>query len=477
MTITLDRSLAAILPVAESGEFSVSARPQAEKNQQSATISSAAWTAVQTASIAALAVPRASDSPVLRAQAEAALGRIMQTLPATVEGTEDNPLKNMGLKQLEGVAVEHMFLAATLMTNEILGQTAKSKGAVLEKLTEKQNEIRQQELADYKAQLAAEAEQQEKAKKAGIMGVVFDWVIAAVEVVTGIAKVVGGIMSCNPMMVAGGAMDVLAGSAGIVKAVANTLALVDPDNAEKYQDIAEKAGYVQLGFEIAGALVDVTSAARNAIVSKVIPNVAKKVLQEGAEQALSAGIKSGSKAAVTATAQQIGKKVAAEATQHIGKKLGDKFCKEAIEKMVIEAVETAAKKTSKALKKGADKAVKEITDKVVAEVRWQVITAFAKSSFNATKIMTNTRQVVSGAQALTSAAIEKQKADLRKEIDLLILDQQWQQMFFQYYEDRKKEIVKKVREMQSDQAQVMEGGIQVLSQIASNQVQMASSMV
>ena len=101
MTITLDRSLAAILPVAESGEFSVSARPQAERHPQSAAISSAAWTAVQTASIAALAVPRASDSPVLRAQAEAALGRIMQTLPATIEGAEGNPLKNMGLKQKE----------------------------------------------------------------------------------------------------------------------------------------------------------------------------------------------------------------------------------------------------------------------------------------------------------------------------------------------------------------------------------------
>ena len=46
----------------------------------------------------------------------------------------------------------------------------------------------QEELAKVKDRLA----ELQNAQKAALLGVVFDWIIAAVEVVVGIAKIVGG---------------------------------------------------------------------------------------------------------------------------------------------------------------------------------------------------------------------------------------------------------------------------------------------
>jgi secreted effector protein SseC len=161
------------------------------------------------------------------------------------------------LREVEKQPMETLMLAATMLSVQALGDVASAKGKALEIMSDKQERIREREIQELREQMDKAIEQQEKAKKAGIFGAVFDWIVAAVEVVSGVAKIVGGVLTGNPMTVAGGVMDLMAGTAGLVKAVANTLALIDTANADKYKSIAATAGKIQLGFEIVGAVIDI----------------------------------------------------------------------------------------------------------------------------------------------------------------------------------------------------------------------------
>lgn len=449
------------------------------------------------ARVSELATPKNREAMASRQEAEKAFERLMQSLP---KAQANEPELKLSLSTIERMPMESMFFASTLLTNQILGDIAAIKGEALEIMSRKQDSLRQKEVESIREQMAKSVEQQDKAKKAGVLSVVFDWLIAAVEVVTGVAKMVGAAMTGNVMQFAGGAMDLMAGMAGLVKAVANTMALVDPDNADKYHKIAEKAGIVQMTFEIAGAAIDVTSAVRNALVTKMIPKVAGKILKEGAAQELKTAIKAGCQSEISTLANKIGKKVAAEASEQIANQIGrqvvektsnnllkkavqqfgvnkmmETFSNKAIEEMVTQAVKKVG---TKAIRRGSELTTEQITKRVVAEIRKSVIGALKKAVVvNANVFMNVTRQSVVGAQNITLGMIDKEKALLQKQIDQLVLDQQWVQSFFQFFEQNKKESIKKVRELQENQASVMQAGTQMISHIATNQAQMASSMV
>ncbi|OLF53036.1 secretion protein [Pseudomonas chlororaphis] len=415
------------------------------------------------------------------------------------------PLKNesatpISLKDLEKIPMDSIMLASTLLSSEILGSTAMAKSKALAIMTDKQERVRQQEVADFREQMDKAIEQQEKAKKAGIFGVIFDWVIAAVEIVTGVAKIIGGALTGNVMTAAGGAMDLMAGLSGVVKAAANTMALIDPDNAEKYKAIADVAGKIQLGFEIAGAMIDITSAARNMLMTKVIPKVAGTVLKEGAEQALVAGIKAGSKGAIDQTAKMVGKEVASQVSAQIAQSLGkaameatktagkeaaqkivqqlgvnrmlEKFSQEAIEKLVTNAVKKVG---HGAIDKGVEMTAKEVTKAVTKEINREVLqVALKASTYTAVNV---TRSAVAGASQITSGALAVERARLQKEISQLMLDQQWLQSLFTFYKDEKDAAMKRIGELIEGQSQVVQDGSKAIAQAGAVQVQIASAMV
>ncbi|MGN7743884.1 type III secretion system translocon subunit SctE [Pseudomonas sp. 22526] len=432
---------------------------------------------------------------VSQLEAMKALERIFANVPAKNEsGTP------ISLKDLEKIPMDSIMLASTLLSSEILGSTAMAKSKALAIMTDKQERVRQQEVADFREQMDKAIEQQEKAKKAGIFGVIFDWIIAAVEIVTGVAKIIGGALTGNVMTAAGGAMDLMAGLAGVVKAAANTMALIDPDNAEKYRAIADVAGKVQLGFEIAGAVIDITSAARNMLMTKVIPKVAGTVLKEGAEQALVAGIKAGSKSAIDQTAKMVGKEVASQVSAQIAQNLGkvameasktagkeaaqkivqqlgvnrmlEKFSQEAIEQLVTNAVKKVG---HGAIDKGVEMTAKEVTKAVTKEINREVLqVALKASTYTAVNV---TRGAVAGASQITAGALAADRAKLQKEISQLILDQQWLQSLFTFYKDEKDAAMKRIGELVEGQSQVVQDGSKAIAQAGAVQVQIASAMV
>lgn len=442
-----------------------------------------------------LNMPPPAKSSASQVEAMKALSRILANIPQKQDGCAP-----MTLKDLEKVPMDSILLASTLLSSDILGSTALAKSKALAIMTDKQERIRQQEIRDCREEMDKAIEQQDKAKKAGIFSVIFDWVIAAVEVISGVLKIVGGVLTGNATTVLGGAMDLLAGLAGVVKATANTLALIDPDNADKYKKVADAAGYVQLGFEIAGALVDVTSAARNLLLTKVIPKVTGNVLKKGADTAIVQAINSGSKSAIDQAAKKVGKEVAsqvaAQITQGLSKatleaskaatKAGvqafvqqfgvnqmlKQFSQKAIEKMVTKAV---TKVGHKAIEKGVQKTAEQVTNEVVKAVRNEVIAAVIKAS---TYIgIHTTRGALTGASQITSGALAVDRARLQKDIGQLMLDQQWLQSLFALYQAQKNAALKRMGELVEGQSQVVEDGSKAIANAGAVQVQIAAAMV
>lgn len=401
--------------------------------------------------------------------------------------------KPMTLQGLESIPMGSIMLFATMLCSEMLGNIVQAKSKSLTIMSQAQERVRQQEMDRA-------VEQLDKVQKSGAFSVVFDWIIAAVEIVTGAAKIVGGVVTGNPMMIAGGAMDFAAGISGVVKAAANTMALIDPGNAKTYKAIADVAGHVQLAFEIAGAAVDITSAVRNMLVTKVIPKVAGAVLKEGADLALLEGIKTGSKTAVNNAADEVGKKVASQVATQIMQGLGkgamevstraaqglvekfvqkigvqrmlEKFSQEGIEQLVSKAVKKVG---HGAIDNGVEMTVKEVTKAVTKEISRDVMKATFKASMY--PAIHATREVVAGAGRFYSGAVAHDRASVQKEINQLILDRQWLQSIFDFYKEEKETVVKHISELFDGQSQVLQDGSHSIAQTGAVQVQIASAMV
>ncbi|WP_218174588.1 type III secretion system translocon subunit SctE [Pseudomonas sp. IPO3774] len=441
------------------------------------------------------------EAKITRQEANEVFGRLFRNADkdVVVLNGEIRPSVMPPAHAFEKMSVELMMVAATLTAGELMGHITDAKAKAIRILGDQQDKLRTEELKEFREQIDNALEQQKKAKKAGVFGVIFDWVVAAVQVVTGVAKMVGGALTGNVMTAAGGAMDLMAGLAGVVKATMNTMALIDTANADKYRKIADVAAKVQLTFEIAGAAIDFLSAARNLITTKVIPQATKAVLKEGADQALSQAIKKGSKSAATEIAEQVGKQVADQVSDNLMRSLGktaleasksagkdvaskvvqqlgvnqmlEKFSREAIESLVTDAVKKVA---NNAIDKGVEMSAKQLTKAIHKEVVEQVALSTMKAS---TYIGINAaREAVGGAQKITAGVLAMERAQLQKEIDQLVLDQQWLMMLVDMFERDKEQQVEEMKRLTEGQTDALAGASDVLRDAAQTRVRAATSM-
>ena len=466
-------------------------------------------------------------------QAHEAFGRLFHNADIGREVPPGNDRRSVmpPAREFQKMSVELMMVAVTLTAGELIGHITDAKAKAVKILGDQQDNLRSQELKDFREQIEKALEDQNKAKKAGIFGVIFDWVVAAVEVVTGVAKIVGGVLTGNAMTAAAGAMDLMAGLSGVVKAAMNTMALIDPANADMWRKIGSEAAKVQLFFEIAGAVIDISSALRNALLTKVIPQATKECLKAGAAQVISEAIERGvktvaaeavertvkegvdqmvgaatqaaaqaaakasAKAAVAEVADQVGKQVADQVAEKLMRKLGkkaldssadaaskvvqqlgvnkmlSKFSHEAIEKLVTESIKKAA---NHAIDEGIALSAEQLTKKIVKDIAQQVATTALKAS---TYIATAaTREAVGGAQKITAGALAMQRAQLQKEIDSLVLDQQWLMMLVEMFEREKKQQVEEMKRLTEGQIDASAGASDMLREAAQTRMRGATSM-
>jgi secreted effector protein SseC len=167
-----------------------------------------------------------------------------------------------------------------------------------------------------------------------------------------------------------------------------------------------------------------------------------------------------------------GKEVAAKATQQLGvNRMLEAFSSKAIEELVTKAVKEVAEK---AIERGVEVTARELTKDIVKQIRREVIAAVMKSS--ALTAVNVTRAVAGASSEIASGAIGIEQANLRKEIDMLILDQQWLQAFFQFYDEMKKDTMQRTKHLLDDQSTALAGGVKALNDAATVQVRGAASM-
>ncbi|WAT03667.1 type III secretion system translocon subunit SctE [Rouxiella badensis] len=146
------------------------------------------------------------------------------------------------------------------------------------------------------------------------------------------------------------------------------------------------------------------------------------------------------------------------------------FSQDAVEKMAKQTLEKAG---NQAVKSGQ----KITTHSVTASMR---TTAQLKAMSSVPLVTTLGKGLIAGCkgtQQASMAVIDKQRASIQKDISLLIVDQQWNQMIFDLYSDSKKKALDRIRELQQGQGTIIEEGLQTMSQMGTTQVNIASSMV
>lgn len=394
--------------------------------------------------------PAAQQNVGLRV-AEAALNRILVAFGPKDPVTQ----KPMTLAEFERIPMEAMALAASLMGVQALGDSADLKSLALEIRTKGAENLRLRQNEELRQQIEKAIEDQKKAHKAGVFSAVVSWVVSVAEIASGVAKLAIG-------NYAGGAMDLAAGCAGLVKAMCETLALVDKDNAEKYKKIGDIAGKIQLGFEIAGMMVDVLSVGRGLMAAKCVPTAAENVMKGSVattiENYLSHAVKEGGDVAIKQIGEQLFKDIAAEVGREVAQQtaksvattlaeqttrflgqgpLLQAFAKQAIETIVTKSVETVA---LQALKTGAQHTAEEITKAVVREIMKEIVQAAVKASLMSTENIAKAtiRGSSEGVNTVFQGVVNHERADLKKIIGQLMAESMFMQFLFDEFENIKK---------------------------------------
>ncbi|VWD65034.1 Secreted effector protein SseC [Burkholderia lata] len=353
-------------------------------------------------------------------------------------------------------------MAASLLGMQMLGDNAKLKSLALEIRTQGAANVRLRQNEDLRIQIDKSIEDAQKAQNAAIITAAVDWIVATVEVVSGIAKMMVG-------NVPGGAMDLAAGCSGLVHAFAETIALMCDDDASKtWRELSDVAGRIQLGFEIAGMCVDIFSVGRGVMATRSIAKATETMMKKGASESLQAAVETGAKDVIKGCAEGIGKQVAQDVVVHVGRDVAAPLCekllvgtfgkevaskivkecarevveealKDAIARIVTEAVEKA---TGQVVKSGAQFSGNALTKRVVQEIQLEVFGAVLKSSVKSTAHIAKhaTSAVIRGADVAAQGWIAKERAELQKVVQQLAAESGFMQFLLDEFEKLKKRI-------------------------------------
>ncbi|NRD74527.1 type III secretion system translocon protein [Shewanella sp. VB17] len=437
------------------------------------------------------------QGPVTMKEAEKALQRILTPF------FEDKTSKGSGkqfetgsLTSLEKASMDAMVLMAANLSISTFADTANSSMKANKIMTDTQEFLRDKKVKEYQEQLSKAVEQSDKAQKGGVFGAVFDWIVGAVEAIYGAIKLVEGALRFAAGDVVGGGMEIASGAAylsagvaGMVKAAAETAILCGADKA-KCQSVIDVASKVQLGCEMVGMALDIFQAGRAISATRSIAKGTETVMKEAAPQLVD-GISKGSSEAVSGVAKEVGKQVAEqvsdqvianlgkglkEAAEQGGRKLAsglmDAFSKQAIEQLVTRSVEEVGKQ---AIKKGVEVTAQEITKQVVKEVSHEVIKTAIKAC-----VVTSldvVRATAGAGSMITAGSIAVEKAKLQKEIEELILKQNFVEFCYDWYDKAKEQQMKSVKDLIDKQGNSLEGASKAISQTGAIQARIAGSTV
>ncbi|EDH3763077.1 SPI-2 type III secretion system translocon protein SseC [Salmonella enterica subsp. enterica] len=355
-------------------------------------------------------------------------------------------------------AVLSMMMTSLILN--VFGNNAQSLCQQLERATEVQNALRNKQVKEYQEQIQKAIEQEDKARKAGIFGAIFDWITGIFETVIGALKVVEGFLSGNPTEMASGVAYMAAGCAGMVKAGAETAMMCGADH-DTCQAIIDVTSKIQFGCEAVALALDVFQIGRAFMATRGLSGAAAKVLDSGFGEEMVERMVGAGEAEIEALAEKFGEEVSesfskqfepleremvspvemeeesAEFSRNVEKNMtknaGKSFTKEGVKAMAKEAVKEALEKYAQ---EGEKFLLKNFRNKVLFNMFKKILYALLRDcSFKGLQAI---RCATEGANQMNTGMVNTEKAKLEKKIEQLITQQRFLDFIMQQTDDQKK---------------------------------------
>lgn len=388
-----------------------------------------------------------------------------------------------------------LSMMMTSLILNVFGSNAQSLCQQLERATEVQNALRDKQVKEYQEQIQKAIEQEDKARKAGIFGAIFDWLTGIFETVIGAFKVVEGFLSGNPAEMASGVAYMAAGCAGMVKAGAETAMLfgADPDTCQAIINVTSK---VQLGCEAVALALDIFQIGRAFMATRGLSDAAAKVLDSGFGEEIAGRMVGAGEAEIEELAEEFGKEVSenfskqfesleremvspeemeeesAEFSRDVEKKMtsraGKSFTKEGVKAMAKEAAKEALEKYAQ---EGEKFLLKEFRNKVLFNMFKKIMYALLRDcSFKGLQAI---RCATEGGNQINTGVIKAEKAKLEKKIEQLITQQRFLDFIMQQTEGQKKMEQKRLQALYKDSGMALRDVLETIDNYSSVQARIA----
>ncbi|EEM8095520.1 type III secretion system translocon protein [Salmonella enterica] len=362
-----------------------------------------------------------------------------------------------------------LSMMMTSLILNVFGNNAQSLCQQLERATEVQNALRNKKVKEYQEQIQKAIEQEDKARKAGIFGAIFDWITGIFETVIGALKVVEGFLSGNPAEMASGVAYMAAGCAGMVKAGAETAMMCGADH-DTCQAIIDVASKIQVGCEVVAMALDVFQIGRAFMATRGLSGAAAKVLDSGLGEEMVERMVGAGEGEIEELAEKFGEEVSEnfskqfeaieremvspgemeEESAEFSRKVENNMTRSAGKSFTKEGVKAMAKEAAKeALEKCAQEGGKFLLKNFRNKVLWNMFKKilYALLSDCSFKGLQAIRCATEGANQMNTGMVNADKAKLEKKIEQLITQQRFLDFIMQQTEDQKKIEQKRLEEL------------------------------
>lgn len=386
------------------------------------------------------------------------------------------------------------MMMTTLILN-VFGNNAQSLCQQLERATEVQNALRNKQVKEYQEQIQKAIEQEDKARKAGIFGAIFDWITGIFETVIGALKVVEGFLSGNPAEMASGVAYMAAGCAGMVKAGAETAMMCGADH-DTCQAIIDVASKIQVGCEVVAMALDVFQIGRAFMATRGLSSAAAKVLDSGLGEEMVERMVGAGEGEIEELAEKFGEEVSEnfskqfeaieremvspgemeEESAEFSRKVENNMTRSAGKSFTKEGVKAMAKEAAKeALEKCAQEGGKFLLKNFRNKVLWNMFKKilYALLSDCSFKGLQAIRCATEGANQMNTGMVNADKAKLEKKIEQLITQQRFLDFIMQQTEDQKKIEQKRLEELYKGSGAALRDVLDTIDHYSSVQARIA----
>ncbi|EAW1721347.1 type III secretion system translocon protein [Salmonella enterica subsp. indica] len=386
------------------------------------------------------------------------------------------------------------MMMTTLILN-VFGNNAQSLCQQLERATEVQNTIRDKQVKEYQEQIQKAIEQEDRARKAGIFGAIFDWIAGIFETVIGALKVVEGFLTGNPAEMASGVAYMAAGCAGMVKAGAETAMLFGADR-DTCQAIINVTSKIQFGCEAVALALDIFQIGRAFMATRGLSGAAAKVLDSGFGEEMVERMAGAGEGEIEELAEKFSEEVSEnfskqfeaieremvspgemeEESAEFSRKVENNMTRSAGKSFTKEGVKAMAKEAAKeALEKYAQEGGKFLLKNFRNKVLWNMFKKilYALLSDCSFKGLQAIRCATEGGNQINTGVIKVEKAKLEKKIEQLIAQQRFQDFIMEQTEAQKKIEQKRLEELYKSSGAALRDVLDTIDHYSSVQARIA----